>query len=154
MMLRTFVVGCFLGLVWTACSSSSSPSSSCSGSAPAGATCQKAGGGCEALACQGSSWVCPAGDTQVALTATSCAAGDGGPGGDGGCSPTPPAGATCQTPSGSCEALVCQGSTWGCPAGDMQVALTATSCGDGGPVGDSGSPDGDSGGPVGDSSQD
>ena len=83
MMVRTFVVGSFLACLLTACSGDSSSSGNCSSQPPAGATCQKASGGCEGLVCQGSSWVCPAGDTQVALTATSCG-GDGGSGGDGG----------------------------------------------------------------------
>ena len=138
MMMRSFVVVGLLASLWTACSSDSS--SNCSGMAPAGTTCQKAGGGCEALVCQGSSWTCPAGDTQVALTATSCQ-GDGGSGGDSGqaCSGMPPAGATCQKAGGGCEGLVCQGSSWTCPAGDTQIALTATACqGDGGSSGDSG----------------
>jgi hypothetical protein len=81
-MQRTFVIACVLSCLWTACSSSNS-SGSCSGEAPAGATCQMPGGGCEGLVCLGSSWACPAGDTQVALTATSCT-GDGGAGADSG----------------------------------------------------------------------
>jgi hypothetical protein len=132
--LRTFVLVCFAGFVW-ACGGTadgSNPSGGCGGPAPDGTTCQKAGGGCEALVCEGSSWTCPAGDTQVALTAAACMSGDAGggnaDGGNPGCTGTAPDGATCQKPGGGCEGLVCQGTTWACPAGDTQVALTAGNC--------------------------
>jgi hypothetical protein len=160
MTFRAFALGCFLTGLAAACSSSSSGGGggedgggnssggggNCTGQAPSGSTCQKPGGGCEALVCEGTSWTCPTGDMQVALTATSCQ-GDGGSGGDAsssggdaGCTGSAPAGATCQKAGGGCEALVCQGSTWACPSGDTQVALTATSCaGEGGAGGDSGS---------------
>jgi hypothetical protein len=119
-MKRILIAACFLGCVWAGCSGSSSGGGNCSGEAPAGATCHKPAGGCEAMVCEGSTWGCPAQDTQIALTAANCT----GP-----CSGNVvPAGSTCLTPSGGCEAMECQGSAWGCPGSDRQIALTASNC--------------------------
>lgn len=60
---------------------------------------------------------------------SSSGGGDGGPAEAGPCSGNMvPAGSTCLTPSGTCEAMVCEGSAWGCPGNDRQIALTATNC--------------------------
>jgi hypothetical protein len=41
-----------------------------------------------------------------------------------------PIGSTCKTPTGSCEDLVCTGTSWGCPTGDTEVPVTgASGCG-------------------------
>lgn len=94
------------------------------GQQPAGGTCKKPGGGCEAEVCIGTTWQCPAGDTPVALTPAAC----GMSGDDGGTCGAVPVGTTCKKPSGGCEAQVCSGGTWQCPAGDTSVALTPMSC--------------------------
>ena len=80
--------------------------------------------GCEAEVCIGTTWQCPAGDTPVALTPAAC----GMSGDDGGTCGAVPLGTTCKKPSGGCEARVCSGGTWQCPAGDTSVALTHMSC--------------------------
>lgn len=111
------------------------------GAEPVGTTCRKPSGACEAEICAGTTWACPAGDTQVALTATSCSAADAGAdasatdasatdGGDvdgGPCGPAL-AGETCRAPTGGCEAEICVGTAWTCPTGDTPIPLTATSC--------------------------
>lgn len=93
------------------------------GPMPVGSTCKKASGTCEPLACIDASWKCPAGDTQVPVVPGAC----GSESDAGACGPMP-VGTTCKKPTGGCEALSCVGSTWKCPVGDTEVALTPGSC--------------------------
>ncbi len=95
-------------------------------------SCKKADGTCEPVACIDGAWSCPAGDTVLTGTAANtCGAADAGPfdalSGDAACGARP-LGSTCQLPQGGCESLVCIGGTWTCPAGDLEVALTPSSC--------------------------
>jgi hypothetical protein len=69
-----------LPFAFGACSSSTSSTpqndAGACGAMLAGTTCKRTDGACEGLVCIGSTWQCPSGDTQVALTASSCVAGD------------------------------------------------------------------------------
>ncbi len=115
-------------LLVAACSSSSTSSSTSDaatcGTMPAGTTCATSTGACSPLQCIGSTWGCAAGTRMVAVVPGACFSSADA---SGGCGPMP-AGSTCQTPGGACNALQCLGSYWGCPAGDVQVAVVPGNC--------------------------